>query len=142
MIYATSEEFIEAYGQELSIELTNLEDPTATAVDETVMARGLTRASSLIDGYLSGRYALPLATLPPLLTTLCLDIARYQMGHNAMEEDVRQRYEDALKMLGLIATGEINLGLPLVDQPLAIGSPIFTSPGPTFTADTFRGYSL
>jgi phage gp36-like protein len=142
MPYATQTEFIEAFGAELTIELTNLEDPTATTVDATVMTRGLTRATSLIDSYLSGRYALPLSTTPAVLTTLCLDIARYQMGHNAEEKDVRQRYEDALKVLEQIAKGTLNLGLPPADEPTALpqGSPAVYRPEPVFSRTTLEDY--
>lgn len=142
MPYATQSEFSEAFGAQLTIELTNLEDPTATTVDATVMTRGLTRASALIDSYLSGRYALPLSTTPEVIKTLCLDIARYYLGHNAEEKDVRQRYEDALKVLEQIAKGLLNLGLPPVDEPTALpqGSPKFSSPDPVFTRDSLRGY--
>lgn len=144
MTYATSAQFVESFGQELTIEITNLEDPTATTVNATVMTRGLTRASSLIDSYLSGRYALPLSTTPEVLTTLCLDIARYQMGHNALEDDVRQRYEDALKMLSDIAKGILSLGLAPADEPTTLpqGSPVYTAPTAVFTRDSFEGYTL
>jgi len=138
--YATQSEFIEAFGAQLTIELTNLEEPTATTVDATVMTRGLTRASALIDSYLAGRYALPLSTTPEVIKALCLDIARYMMGHNAQEEDVRQRYEDALKTLGLIANGTLTLGLPPADAPPAVGSPRFSSPAPVFSRATLEDY--
>lgn len=139
-MYADLTTFIEAYGEQLTIELTNLEDPSAATVNETVLNRGLARASALIDSYLAGRYALPLSSTPAVIETFCLDIARYYLGHNAQEEDVRLRYEDALKTLALIADGTLTLGLPLADQPPAVGSPRYLSPGAVFTRSTLEGY--
>ena len=139
--YATEEEFIEAFGVELTIELTNLEDPEAETVDSTVMDRGLTRATSLINGYLSGRYALPLATVPELLKSLCLDIARYNLGIYAKEDDVRMRYDDAVRQLQQIANGTLNLGLAAVDTPaVASGSPQFTAPARVFDTQSLEGF--
>ena len=141
MPYATETEFIESFGLELTIELTNLENPEADTVDSTVMDRGLTRASSLIDGYLSGRYALPLASTPELLKSLCLDIARYQLGHYGKEDDARQRYEDALRQLQQIANGTLNLGLPAADTPTIVsGSPQWNAPARVFDSDSLKGF--
>jgi phage gp36-like protein len=142
MTYATQQQFIDAFGSELTIELTNLEDATATTVNATVFDRVAADSDELINSYLSGRYALPLAQTPGLLRTLALDIYRYKLGHNAQEEDVRQRYEDALKVLQQIAQGLLNLGLPLADEPLAKGSPKVFKPAGVFTRDNLSDFSL
>ncbi|MEM6836263.1 MAG: DUF1320 domain-containing protein [Cyanobacteria bacterium P01_C01_bin.120] len=140
MPYATETEFIEAFGLELTIELTNLENPEADAVDSTVMDRALNRATSLINGYL-GRYTLPLATVPELLKSLCLDIARYYLGIYGKEDDVRQRYEDAMMQLRQIASGTLKLGLPTADAPaVESGSPQFSAPRRVFDSDSLRGF--
>jgi phage gp36-like protein len=141
MAYATEQEFIESFGLDLTIELTNLENPEADTVDSTVMTRGLTRASALIDGYLDGRYSLPLASTPELLKSLCLDIARYQLGHYGKEDDARMRYDDALKRLQQIANGTLNLGLPAADTPaIASGSPQWSAPARVFDSDSLKGF--
>jgi phage gp36-like protein len=131
MIYATEAEFIETFGELTAVEITNLEDPTATVVDATVMARGLRRASELIDGYVGARYSLPLPSVPPILRTLTLDIARYQMGHYGRESDHRARYEDALRQLQQIANGTLSLGLPEEDAPATLAPMGRVGPVPT-----------
>jgi phage gp36-like protein len=138
--YATQSEFIDAFGEQLTIELTNLEDPTATAVDSTVFDRVAADGDSLIDSYLSGRYALPLATVPGVLRSLALDIYRYKLGHNAQEEDVRQRYEDALALLKMIAMGTVNLGLPATDEAPGPGPVAYSAPRPIFSRDTLGDF--
>lgn len=142
MGYATEAEFIETFGLQLTIELTNLEAPDATTVNSTVFIRGATRAAGIIDGYIGSRYALPLTTVPDLLVTLSMDIQRYQMAHHGQEEDVRQRYEDALKMLEKISKGTIDLGLPLVDAVAPTsGSPACIHSGRVFTNSSLGGGS-
>lgn len=140
MVYATLQQFIEAFGQQLTIELTNLENAEATEIDEAVFDRSAARAAGLINGYLAGRYALPLAKIPDVLKSIALDIQRYQMGHNAQEEDVRQRYEDALRLLEQLAKGQISLGLPAADTPPALGRPQWTTRPRVFSPDRLRNY--
>ena len=119
MTYATEADFVTAYGQELTVELTNLQNPEAETIDGTVLDRALSKASAIIDGYVGARYSLPLPAIPPTLTALSLDIARYQMGHYGIESDPRKRYEDALKMLRDIANGTLSLGLPEGEAPVS-----------------------
>lgn len=140
MTYATQLEFVEAFGQELTIELTNLEDATATTINAAVFLRVATDSDSLINSYLSGRYTLPLSTTPGVIRTIALDIYRYKLGHNAQEEDVRQRYEDALKQLTDIAKGLMNLGLDDGTEAPLPGSPAFYTPERVFSAETLRGF--
>jgi phage gp36-like protein len=83
------------------------------AIDATILADALTRATVEIDSFLDGRYPLPLPRTPPLLTILCCDIARYRLcGADAQETDpARNRYRDACKTLERIKAGHQSLGL-------------------------------
>lgn len=140
MTYATEQEFTDAFGEQLTIELTNLEDPSATTINTDVFDRVATDSDSLINSYLAGRYPLPLSTIPGVIRTIALDIYRYKLGHNAMEEDVRQRYEDALRQLRDIAQGVMNLGLDDGSEALITGSPAFYTSTRVFTAKSLQGY--
>jgi len=90
MPYASLPDFVDAFGTQLSIELTNLEDPTATTVNTAAFDRAAADGDGLINSYLAGRYRLPLETVPPLILGIALDIYRYKLGRNAEEKDVRQ----------------------------------------------------
>lgn len=68
-------------------------------------------AAGTIDGYISTRYTLPLATVPTTLTAYSLDIVRYRLWDNKAPEEVRQRYEDALAWLRDVAKGLAGLGI-------------------------------
>src|SRR5260221_7178052 len=95
------------------VQLTN-EDPASSAIQEGPIVQALSDASAEIDGYIEGRFELPLANPPALLSRLATDIAMYRLQslrplHDLA--DARQRYVDAIAMLGKIATGGLTLGL-------------------------------
>jgi phage gp36-like protein len=114
MAYATIYQFRDTFGLE-SIELSNLDYPDDDAENEEALNRALTDASAVIDTYL-GRYALPLPVNPPVLVPYCLDVARYRLWRNSdAPEDVRKRYEDAIRWLELVAKGTVKLVIPPVN---------------------------
>lgn len=95
------------------VQLTN-EDPTQTSINATVIDQALADASAEIDGYLDGRFALPLTDAPTVLNRLACDVAMYRLQslrpiHDMA--DARQRYEDAVQLLVRVARGEVTLGL-------------------------------
>jgi phage gp36-like protein len=95
------------------VQLTN-EDPTQTSINTTVIDQALADASAEIDGYLNGRFALPLTDAPTVLNRLACDVAMYRLQslrpiHDMA--DARQRYEDAVQLLVRVARGEVTLGL-------------------------------
>ncbi len=101
MSYATAQDMINRYPNRDLVQLTN-EDPTATTINTTPITQALTDASAEIDGYIEGRFTLPLTDPPAVLNRLTTDIAMYRMQslrplHDL--EDARKRYEDAVAML-------------------------------------------
>jgi phage gp36-like protein len=80
-------------------------------LDTTSFERHLTVASRQIDGYLLGRYPLPLATVPAHFEKLCVDIAIYNAAATADVGSVaiKERNEAALKYLELIALNKVKL---------------------------------
>lgn len=95
------------------VQLTN-EDPTQTTINTTVIDQALADASAEIDGYLDGRFALPLNDPPVVLNRLACDVAMYRLQalrpiHDMT--DARQRYDDAVQLLVRLARGEVTLGL-------------------------------
>ena len=68
-------------------------------------------ASSEADSYLSARYPVPIRPVPPILTNIIGDMARYRLtGHNTLENEViLRRYEKAIEWLLRIAKGLADL---------------------------------
>ncbi len=137
MSYCTQQNFADRFDEQELIQLTDRAIPPAGVVDTVVIAQALADADAEIDGYLAGRYALPLASVPPRLTRLAADIARYYLYDNRASEEVRTRYEDAIKYLLALAKGEIALG---ADPPPAAGAPQYSAPGRVFTAETLEDF--
>ena len=62
MPYATVTDLQDRLGVPRLVQLTDLADPSVGLVDPAVAQKALDDAEAEIDGYLGGRYALPLAT--------------------------------------------------------------------------------
>ncbi len=113
MSYATPQDLINRYPNRDLVQLSN-EDPTITTINTTVLQQALDDASAEIDGYLGGRFTLPLTDVPEVLDRLTCDVAIYRLQslrpiHDLA--DARRRYDDALAMLTKVATGEMTLGI-------------------------------
>ena len=113
MAYAQPSDMISRYSNRDLVQLTN-EDPTQSAVDETVLQQALADASAEIDGYLESRFSMPLADPPAVLVRLTCDVAMYRLQtlrplHDLAE--ARKRYDDAVAMLIRVADGTLTLGL-------------------------------
>jgi phage gp36-like protein len=116
--YATQADLEARFGVD---ELTQLTDRVNAGVpDAAIVARALADADAEIDGYLASRYALPLATVPPVLARIACDIARYRLWEDRSSEEVRRRYEDARRLLESIARGQVSLGLPAANAAPAL----------------------
>lgn len=140
MPYAVKQDMVTRFTQPELIQLTDREG-AADAIDDEVLNRALADADAEIDGYLVGRYTLPLATVPRILTGVACDIARYRLYDDRATEHVRQRYEDAVKLLRSVAEGKLTLGLDANNQPTPTTSGAqFTEPQRTFTRDSLSDY--
>jgi phage gp36-like protein len=77
--------------------------------DTAALAAVIKDADALIDGYVGGRYTLPLVFVPDLLANLSADIVRFRLYDQRAPEEVRRRFEDALDVLKGIAAGTVVL---------------------------------
>ena len=131
-MYGTAVLFSEAFGMPETVMLTNLDTPTATLVNPVPLTRALVDSAALIDSYIGRRYPLPLPAVPQILVPYALDIARYRLDRIQNREDVRIRYEDAIKWLEGVRDGENTLGVDTiamlsVEPTISVGSVSFGS---------------
>jgi phage gp36-like protein len=141
MAYATIADMLRFYRYEELVERTNLDGGNATAVNETVLAQALDDATAEIDGYLAGRYPLPLAAVPPLLDRFCRMIARKNLYNDAPPsasgtEQWRREYEDATGLLALIGKGRMEL--PGQAQAVRSGTVLLGGDPQTFSPQANR----
>ena len=82
-------------------------------VDRVVAQEATLYSSTLIDGYLRGRYTLPLDTHFPLLRILAIDLSIYRLYtrrmRNEMPEVIENNYKNAIATLRDIQKGVITL---------------------------------
>jgi phage gp36-like protein len=129
-MYATIDDFVEAFEERETVELTNMEDSTATVINADRLTRALIDASAEIDFYL-WRYVLPIDVPPDWFRPCCLDFARYHLYQNAVHEDIRNKYLDWIKKLEMIAKGQPKLsGAKLItDSTIALDHGVKTIRG-------------
>lgn len=95
------------------------------AVDELTDPMGLiTRASSIIDSYLRGRYSLPLSSTPDEIKDCCVQItlwfALQSLGWDSEkgpDESIKTGYQDAIKWLDKLSSGKVNLAITVDATP-------------------------
>ncbi|TIM13881.1 MAG: DUF1320 domain-containing protein [Mesorhizobium sp.] len=109
-MYATREDMVSRFGEPEVRDLTDLDGEGV--IDEAVLGYAIRAASDEIDGYIAGRYTLPLALRPPILTGIACDIARYRLAGNSRPctEEMRDRYRDGIRYLEKVAGGTVSLG--------------------------------
>jgi len=94
-----------------------------------VAQKALDDADAEIDGYLAGRYALPLSPVPAVLRVHAITIASYRLLGSAAAETDREDYKLVRAYLERVADGRVNLVPPAaVPAVQGVGSVLF-SPG-------------
>lgn len=96
---ATPDDFVIAFGLKEAIQLTNIDDASATTVNVAKLQMALEDANSLIDSYIeqSGKAGMVLITSNRRRTALT--IARFYLDTVRKREDVKNDYESALKQI-------------------------------------------
>lgn len=143
MPYLTPAKMSELFGAQEMLELSQLYDPDAISIDEPRVQANIDSAEAEVNSYLSIRYALPLTSVPLVLTEKTADIARYKLDSIRPRDDVRQRYEDAIKWLRLVCDGKIDLGLDDSGEEVAADAPVASRAGKRsfgFTDDNLTGF--
>ena len=125
------------------INLTDDEDLGVVA--EAVVEGIIGDVDELIDGYLRGRYSLPLDPVPGIVKALSADIAVYNLYGRRAEFDipkaVGEKFAAAMKILDGIQAGKIALGSAGVQAGTPSGAGAQTSGNArVFTRDSMKGF--
>ena len=101
---------------ELTLTQLSNDDPTAELPNESVIEDGVRQAEELVDGYLRGRYDLPLDPVPSVLRDAVVYLTRHWLyqrrPEGAIPEAVKDSRKDTLKLLENIRDGVVTLGMP------------------------------
>lgn len=140
MTYATLDDLIERAGE---VEIRQIADRDRDGTpDPEVIASALKAARNRIDGYVGVKYDLPLPSVPDLLNTWSVSIARYVLHRNKAPDHVKDDYDDAIASLEQLAKGLIALPVGAGETPPAeiTGAVMAEHPPQVFTAQKLRGW--
>lgn len=111
MDYCTIDDIETQTSTPILIQLTS--DDGQEAVDRVVAQEAILYSSTLIDGYLRGRYSLPLDTHFPLLRILAIDLSIHRLYTRRMRDEmpevIENNYKNAISTLKDIQKGVISL---------------------------------
>lgn len=112
MFYCTAEDIEIQLGKEPLIQLTN-DNCEQDTIDTVVCEEAILYSSTLIDGYLRGRYNLPLNTQFPLLRVVGMDLSIYRLYSRRIMTEIPEvvcdAYKNAIKTLENLQKGIITL---------------------------------
>lgn len=117
MAYCTLDDIKKAIPEVNIIQLTD--DENLGTVNQARVDDAIAYADQMIDGYLRGRYSLPLSPVPGLINKLSVDLAIFHLYSRRLELEMPQvmmeRYKNAVKVLEQVQKGLITLGIEAVD---------------------------
>ncbi|TGG92527.1 DUF1320 domain-containing protein [Natronospirillum operosum] len=139
MSYAELEDLQARFGD---AELVQLTDVTGSGeIDIAPIERALDDATAEIDGYLSARYQLPLASVPVVLVRLCADMARYYLHDDHAPDQITERHKAAVQTLQRISKGEVSLGMDAAgESPQTADGAEMVSGGRVWAREDSKGY--
>ena len=142
MPYTSLPLMIDRVGQAMLIALTDRGDIPVGVIDAVVMARALADADAVINGYLAGRYVLPLAITPALIADIAAAVTLWKLHVTSPEDKIKADYDAAIKTLRDIAQGVVRVPDAAGLEPAASGASgvqIVDRERP-FSADNMKGF--
>ena len=81
MPYCTIADFLQTFGEQETVAVSNLYTPSAIAIDEGNLEQALVDVSAMIDGYIQGRVTLPLIAQQTEAKTITV-VAKAKIMHS------------------------------------------------------------
>lgn len=118
------------------------EERDATTAALEVINQAIVDAAAEINPYLEGRYTLPLTVVPEVLTRVACDLARYYLYDDRALDQVKDRRDNAIGFLKLIADRKVSLGISEAGQaaPSSAGTVQASAPERVFTRERLGDY--
>ncbi len=143
MAYSTQSDLEKQLPKELLVQLAD--DDGDGVIDSGIVPEAIQKADDEINAYAATRYTVPFSPVPPLVKTLSVDIAIWNLyaRRGRENETVVKRYERAVALLRDITTGKASLGETPGPAESEAGLPEATttvSDERIFTKDTLGNY--
>ena len=108
-MYCTLDDIQKQVIQDSLIQLTD--DNQLGVIDTDVIQEAISYSGTLIDGYLRGRYTLPLSTVPEIIKIIAVDLSIYRLYsrrfQTEMPDAIKEKYNHSSKILEQIQRGKI-----------------------------------
>lgn len=140
MAYATLADLINRAGE---AEILQIADRNRDgAADPDVVEAAIRDGMNTVNGYIGAKYALPLISVPGLVRTWTVSIARYVLHRNTPPDHVRTDFEDAIAALKDVAAGRLTLPVEAdaVAPSTVAGQVMSSHPAEVFTPQRLRGW--
>ncbi|MDD3012612.1 MAG: DUF1320 domain-containing protein [Candidatus Gastranaerophilales bacterium] len=122
-MYCSLEDLKKQIQEDTLIQLTD--DDQSSQIDSTIIDEAVIYSETLIDGYLRGRYVLPLASVPAVIKILAVDLTIYRLYSRRFQTEtsdaVTEKYKNSIKILEQIQRGIISLGIETAGRPPELG---------------------
>lgn len=143
-MYAILDDMIARFGRVEVTRLSQTEDRATDEIDIAKVERAIGDATAIIDGYLRGRYKVPVINPPADLIRATCIIARYDMAKSDRSDPTDQMqkdYDDVMKWLGEIQKGVVKLAAEAASEGKINnnGGARFDDRAAIFTPDSLRG---
>ncbi|WP_099068867.1 gp436 family protein [Nostoc linckia] len=146
MPYATVADMIAAFSEQEILELSNIDYPDNTTINEDVVNRAIEDAQAQLDSYLAVHYKVPLVVVPTVLRNYTCDVARYILDKDKPREEVSRRRDLVFYYLKDLAANKASLpgivdGTDGTTTDAGNGDVVlFKSPGRTWTSSALKDY--
>jgi len=118
-MYCTLEDIKKAIPESDIVQLTD--DETGSLIDNEKVEEAIAYAEDIINGYLRGRYPVPIDPVPGLIRRLAVDLAIYQLYSRRlgleMPQSIIDRRKEVIRLLENIQAGKLTLGIETRDSP-------------------------
>jgi phage gp36-like protein len=135
--YITQDQLVTRFGETRLIDLTDHQG-TGT-IDEDALTQAMGLVEGEIDAYLSARYALPLATVPRLLTAIAGDLVLLRLHVDVAPDTVLAAARQARLLLADLRDGRTQLGLATAPAAMS-AAPVIGRPGVGTVTDAIKDY--
>lgn len=123
MAYCTSTDLINAIPKAILQQLSDDQDTDEVDLDKINYA--IARAQDLIDGYMRGRYEVPLTVVPDLIRDIAVKLSIYYLFKRSLAltlpDPIKEDYDYCMKSLGDMQKGRLS-PFPVADNPTWIMS--------------------
>lgn len=128
-MYCSLDDLKKQVQEDILLQLTD--DDQSGQIDTVVIDEAVIYSETLINGYLRGRYTIPIVNYgfdsqpPDILKILAVDLTIFRLYsrrfHTDIPDGISEKYKNSIKILEQIQKGIISLGIETAGTPPELG---------------------